>query len=118
MAKATLDPKNPPRFTAEERARLDAMSEEEIERIAASDPDAEPPSAEMLEAAGIARRVRRTRERLQLSQAAFAETFRIPLGTLRDWEEGKQRLDAPARAYLTVIEQDPDAVRRALEAAA
>jgi len=57
------------------------------------------------------------RRRLRLSQGAFAQLFGIPLATLKDWEQGRRSPDAPARAYLRVIAQDPKAVRRALEAA-
>ncbi|HEY5280635.1 MAG TPA: transcriptional regulator, partial [Pseudolabrys sp.] len=40
--------------------------------------------------------------------------FHIPLGTLRDWEQGAATPDQSARAYLTVIARNPDAVREAL----
>jgi putative transcriptional regulator len=58
------------------------------------------------------------RRRLRLSQGAFADLFGIPLGTVKDWEQGRRAPDAPARAYLRVIARDPDAVRRALKTAA
>ncbi len=58
------------------------------------------------------------RRRLRLSQGAFATLFGIPLATLKDWEQGRRRPDAPARAYLRVIARDPRAVRRALATAA
>ncbi len=57
------------------------------------------------------------RKRLGLSQGAFAHLFGIPLAALKDWEQGRRTPDAPARAYLRVIAQNPKAVRRALEAA-
>jgi putative transcriptional regulator len=38
----------------------------------------------------------------------------IPLGTLRDWEQGRCEPDQPAKAYLTVIARDPEGVDRAL----
>jgi DNA-binding transcriptional regulator YiaG len=57
------------------------------------------------------------RRRLHLSQGAFASLFGIPLATIKDWEQGRRRPDAPARAYLRVIAQNPNAVRNALEAA-
>ena len=41
--------------------------------------------------------------------------FKFPLGTLRDWEQGAAEPDQAARAYLTVIARDPDAVRKALQ---
>ncbi len=66
-----------------------------------------------------ARRVPRTktlRRALGLTQEQFAARYQIPLGTLRDWEQGRSEPDKPARAYLTVIARDPEAVRRALEA--
>ncbi len=54
------------------------------------------------------------RRALQLTQEQFAERFQIPLGTLRDWEQGAAIPDQSARAYLTVIARDPDAVTKAL----
>ena len=57
------------------------------------------------------------RRRLHLSQGAFATLFGIPLATVKDWEQGRRNPDAPARAYLRVIAQNPKAVRSALEAA-
>jgi putative transcriptional regulator len=50
-----------------------------------------------------------------LTQEAFSSRFQIPLGTLRDWEQGRAEPDQTARAYLKVIAGDPDAVRRALD---
>jgi putative transcriptional regulator len=61
--------------------------------------------------------VKRLRERLGLTQEAFAATYRIPLGTLRDWEQRRKRPDAPARAYLLVIARDPHKVAGLLAAA-
>jgi putative transcriptional regulator len=54
------------------------------------------------------------RRALGLTQEQFAEHYRIPLGTLRDWEQGKTEPDQAARAYLTVIAREPEVVRRAL----
>jgi DNA-binding transcriptional regulator YiaG len=51
---------------------------------------------------------------LALTQEEFAARFRIPLGTLRDWEQGRSEPDQPAKAYLTVIARDPQGVERAL----
>jgi putative transcriptional regulator len=55
------------------------------------------------------------RRALQLTQEEFAARYRIPIGTLRDWEQGRSEPDAPARAYLQVIAKDPEFVRQALE---
>ena len=53
-----------------------------------------------------------------MSQVEFSKTFRIPLGTLRDWEQHRRDPDRAAQAYLEVIAREPDAVRRALARAA
>ncbi len=50
-----------------------------------------------------------------MTQEEFAARYRIALGTLRDWEQGRAIPDQPARAYLTVIARSPHEVRQALE---
>ena len=59
-------------------------------------------------------RVKTLRRALELTQEEFAARYHIPLGTLRDWEQGRSEPDQPARAYLTVIARDPEGVERAL----
>jgi putative transcriptional regulator len=54
------------------------------------------------------------RRALGLSQEDFATRYHIPIGTLRDWEQGRVEPDRAARAYLTVIARDREAVQRAL----
>ena len=95
-------------------ARLEAMTEEEIEANALSDPDNPPLTAEELARMRRVPDPRRIRERLKLTQEQFAEKFEIPLGTLRDWEQGVSLPDRAARTLLRVIEQDPEAVINAL----
>lgn len=60
--------------------------------------------------------VRAIRNRLGLSQADFADRFGFKVPTLQDWEQGRRRPEASARVLLTVIDREPEAVRRALEA--
>jgi putative transcriptional regulator len=55
------------------------------------------------------------RRALGMTQEEFAARYRIPLGTLRDWEQGRAVPDQPARAYLTVIARSPQEVQQALE---
>lgn len=59
-------------------------------------------------------RVKTLRRALALTQEEFAARYQIPLGTLRDWEQGRSEPDQPAKAYLTVIARDPEGVERAL----
>ena len=58
--------------------------------------------------------IKSRREELGLTQEEFSARFRIPLGTLRDWEQGAAEPDQAARAYLTVIARNPKAVADAL----
>ncbi|MBI4967248.1 MAG: helix-turn-helix domain-containing protein [Rhodospirillales bacterium] len=60
--------------------------------------------------------VRRVRQGTGLSQAEFAARFGINRRTLQDWEQGRHEPDAMARALLTIIAREPEAVRRALAA--
>lgn len=99
MSKSTTSDKTPRPMTADE-----------IERAAREDKDAQPLTDHDL------LRMKRTpsakiiRRALELTQEEFSIRYQIPLGTLRDWEQGRTEPDQPARAYLTVIARDPDRV--------
>jgi putative transcriptional regulator len=90
------------------------MSEEEVIAAALADPDAQPMTSDQLNRMQRVSGVRVTRERLGLTQAEFARTYRLPISTLRDWEQHRSVPDAPAKALLLAIERDPDALRRLL----
>jgi putative transcriptional regulator len=60
-------------------------------------------------------RARIIRRALGLTREEFAARYRIPVGTLRDWEQGRAEPDEAARAYLMVIARAPEMVRKALE---
>lgn len=90
------------------------MTESEISAAAAADPDAQPMNEEDYHQAQRVPRVRTLRRALALTQSEFAARYHIPLGTLRDWEQGRATPDQPTQAYLTVIAHDPEGVRRAL----
>lgn len=59
--------------------------------------------------------VRAIRRQLHMSQQRFAETYRIPLPTLKNWEQGCRAPDAPAAAYLHAISRQPQAIKDALQ---
>ncbi len=92
------------------------MTDEEVHAAALKDPDARPITEEEFRRARKAPRAKIIRRALGLTQEEFAGRYHIPVGTLRDWEQGRAEPDQPARAYLTVIARDPEGVRRALEA--
>ena len=58
--------------------------------------------------------VREIREKTGLSRVKFAEKFALDPRALQDWEQGRRQPDRAARAYLTVIARNPDAVTEAL----
>src|SRR5882672_9875740 len=93
------------------------MTDAEIEAAATADPDARAMTPEERAKARRVPRVRTLRRALGLTQEEFATRFHIPLGTLRDWEQGRTEPDQPARAYLKVIASNPEGVSRALAAA-
>jgi putative transcriptional regulator len=99
-------------------SRVDAMTDAEIEAAARSDPDAQPLSDAELKRMKRVPAAKVIRRALDLSQEEFARAFGIPIGTLRDWEQGRVEPDQTARSYLKVIAHDPDAVRKALKSAA
>jgi putative transcriptional regulator len=59
--------------------------------------------------------VRAIRRQLHMSQHEFAEAYRIPLATLKNWEQGRRAPDAPAAAYLQAIARKPQLIRDALQ---
>jgi putative transcriptional regulator len=96
-------------------SRLEGMSEEERHLAASSDPDILPLTPDDRNKMRRTPQVRIIRRALGLSQEAFSTQFHIPLGTLRDWEQGRKEPDTAARAYLKVIGRNPAAVIDALE---
>lgn len=100
--------------TSDNWARFDAMTEEERHQAAVSDPDAIPMTEEELENAPVVPRVKTLRRALKLTQEEFSLHYGIPLGTLRDWEQGRVEPDQATRSYLTVIARDPETVYRLL----
>jgi putative transcriptional regulator len=54
------------------------------------------------------------RRRLGLSQSEFAQRFGFKLDAVQNWEQGRRRPDGAARAFLRVIDREPEAVLRAL----
>jgi putative transcriptional regulator len=96
-----------------DREPLRPMSDDKVVAAALSDPDAYPLLASEFARMKPVPRVRIIRRALGLSHKEFAARFRIPLGTLRDWDEGRSEPDLIARTYLEVIASEPDAVARA-----
>ncbi|MBM4273867.1 MAG: helix-turn-helix domain-containing protein [Deltaproteobacteria bacterium] len=89
------------------------MSEADIEAAAASDSDNPPLTKGQAQLRPVPR-VKTLRRALGLTQEEFAARYHIPLGTLRDWEQGRSQPDQPARAFLAVIARAPKEIAELL----
>jgi putative transcriptional regulator len=94
-----------------------------IDSPAAFAPDADTPKLTMRQLKEMARPVDHApvdvaslRKRLGMSQGAFARTFGLSVGAVRDWEQGRCSPDRPAQTLLRVIDRNPKAVEQALAA--
>lgn len=84
-----------------------------------AEPDADAPLSDAEFERGFgAMLARRTRAATGLSQRGFAARFGIPVGSLRDWEQGRRSPDAATKNYLRVIARMPNAVLKVLRNAA
>lgn len=97
-------------------AKVDSISDEELEEIVRNDPDdVYLTEAELADAVPVYPvDLKKLRRRLGLTQASFAARYGFALGTLRNWERGRRRPDGPAQILLQVIDREPEAVERAL----
>lgn len=91
-------------------ARVEAMTEDELDANALADPDNPPLTAAELARMRPVPNPKRIRERLNMTQEQFATSFQVPLGTLRDWEQGTRVPDSAARTLLRVIDRNPELV--------
>lgn len=98
--------------------RVRAMTDEEVEAAARTDPDTIPLSVE--ERARMQRlpRVKVIRQALGMTQEEFASKFHLSISSVRDWEQGRVVPDQAARSYLHVIARNPEAVLQAFEPSA
>lgn len=58
--------------------------------------------------------VRAIRKRLALTRAEFADRFGFSPSAVKEWEIGRRTPDRSARVLLKIVEQEPEAVTRAL----
>lgn len=100
----TLDPKNLPKLSPDERARLDAMSDGDIEQAALSDSDNPPLDENKLKKFESVPDIKAIRKHLSLTQKQFAETFHLPLNPLRTGNNhGISPIMLPRTFYVLLI---------------
>lgn len=95
------------------RDKLDSTTEADIRRHMVE--DGQDPRADL---SGFAPMIppQVLRKHLQMTQTEFASALRIPLATLRNWEQGRVLPDPAARALLTIVAKNPKAALKALAA--
>jgi putative transcriptional regulator len=59
--------------------------------------------------------VRRIRSKLHLTQDDFAALFGFTINQIKDWEQGRSRPLGGVRAYLMLIDRDPNSVIALIE---
>jgi putative transcriptional regulator len=105
------------KLTPEQQAYQDSLSEDDINRAIAEDPDApdfsDPELAQHLRPIPDPD-VRLIRAKLDLTQVAFARALDVPVATIRDWEQGRRHPSGPALTLLRLLERDPDTMARLL----
>jgi putative transcriptional regulator len=105
-----------PETAAEAWKRYEETTEAEIRRHMREDGFA--PDDESPDDAPLTVPVRLVREKLQMTQAELAALLRVPLGTLRNWEQNRFSIDPAVQALLLVLYREPKAALRALRRAA
>jgi putative transcriptional regulator len=92
-----------------DRSKLDATSEEDIRSHMiedGQDPDeCVPDSYELVVPPQV------VREKLKMTQEEFAQALRVPIGTLRNWEQRRVGLDPAVRSLLAIIYRMPEALK-------
>jgi putative transcriptional regulator len=92
------------------RAKISATTERDIRRHMVE--DGQDPAAPL---AGFAPVIppQMLRKHLGMTQTEFAQALRIPLATLRNWEQGRVLPDPAARSLLTIVARNPKAALKA-----
>ena len=60
---------------------------------------------------------RNARAATGLSQTAFGKRYNIPVGCIRDWEQGRCMPDKATQSYLKAIQKIPNEIALALQLA-
>jgi putative transcriptional regulator len=96
-----------------DRAKLTATTDEEIRHQQIVDGENPDIPVEEFEPNVLPRVVRR---RLGMTQEQFATALRIPVNTLRNWEQGRVKPDPAARSLMLIVYRNPEAALAALAA--
>lgn len=98
---------------------IDAMTDKNIARQIATNPDAVPDQSASLKRGDYKRpikpeQIKEVRRKTGLSQTRFADRLNLNVATIRNWEQGRTHPDGAALTLLTVIDREPKMVMRTL----
>ena len=88
--------------------RLRAATEADVRRHVIE--DGQDPDEELRDDGEIVVPPQVVREKLGMTQEEFAQALRIPVGTLRNWEQRRVGLDPAVRSLLAIIYRMPEAL--------
>jgi putative transcriptional regulator len=91
-------------------SKVDAITDDDIVRQIASNPDAAPDMAPEID-------VRAIRRAAGMTQAQFAAAYEFSVRTIQEWERGAKKPSGPARTLLRAIRSDPEGLRKAIATA-
>ncbi|MFC1770932.1 helix-turn-helix domain-containing protein [Candidatus Margulisiibacteriota bacterium] len=101
--------------------KLRELSNDEINEKAKSDKDAKPLTKSQLSKFKHVEPIndndldiKAIRNKLHVSQAKFAMYFGVSARTIQEWEQHRRKPSGAAKYFLKVIEQEPEAIQRAL----
>ena len=94
-----------------DRSKIEATTEEDI--LKHMKEDGEDPQAQFIDFIEELP-PNKIREQLQMTQVEFARVLQIPVSTLRNWEQGRVRIDPAARALFRILKKDPEHALKAL----
>jgi len=97
------------------KTRLMKPRDQQPPSIREYDDDLPPMTEEELSRVKTVPRVKTLRRVLRLTQQEFSDRYGIPLGTLRDWEQGAKEPDTAAKSYIRCIMGDAEGVARAFK---
>jgi putative transcriptional regulator len=97
-------------LAATDWSKINRMTDRDIARQIASNPDAAPDMAPEID-------VRAIRQAAGMTQAQFAAAYEFSVRTVQEWERGAKKPSGPARTLLRAIKADPEGLRKALAAA-
>jgi len=87
--------------------KIDAMTDEDLARQIAANPDAAPDMAPEID-------VRAIRRAAGLTQAEFSAAYEFSIRTVQEWERGAKKPSGPVRTLLRAIRADPEGCGRQL----